>query len=132
MRGLWLAALLAAAPACAEDLPPAPDYFIEGVFDTTTAQTLALSCPDLSFAIQAASVFSGEVMGRMAQAGFDVMSPDGVQVSGFDAGIKALQDAFVARHGLIADPGTDNVCRAGRAEIAAATGIGRFLIDTAQ
>ena len=133
MRAL-AALLLAAAPAwagdapAAADLPEAPDYFVAAVFETTMAQSLSLACPALSFEIREASLYSGEVMGRLAQDGFDTASADGVAVSGFDEKLQALVAPFMARHGLDADTSPENACRAGFAELDAGSAVGRFLM----
>jgi hypothetical protein len=132
MKRLAVAVLLAAAPAAAQDLPPAPDYFVRAVFETTTAQSLALACPTLSFELRAASLHGGEVMARLAQDGFDTSSAQGIAVSGFEEALEALRAPFVARHDLEADPSNENACRAGMAEIAAGTGIARFLLAVGQ
>lgn len=130
MRALMvLAPFVTAAPLWAQDLPPAPGYFVDAVFETTMAQSLALSCPQLSFEIREASLYSGEVMARLNDEGFDTNSPDGVAVSGFNESLSERVEPFLARYGLDTDTSAQNACAAGLAELAADSPVARFLIE---
>ena len=120
---------VAGASALAQDASDsdrqAPAYFVEAVFNTTTAQAIAQACPDLSFHIQAASIHSGAVMAQLEEEGYDITP--GLTMPGFDPQIQVLQEEFLTRTGLREDGSSENACGAGMAEIEAQSGIGQFL-----
>jgi hypothetical protein len=106
---------------------PAPEYYLEALIDTTTAQQLALSCPTLSVDLAAMAEASGVVINRLEVDGFTMTAEQTGMTDSADA-LAARQDAFVAKHGLDT-PSPDLVCAAGKAEIAEGTKMGSFLIE---
>ena len=114
----------------AQEARPAPDYFVDSVMATTTAQQLAVACPTLSFNIIAASRATGPVMERLIEDGFD---PDQLesQMTGFAEAMAARQAAFLARHDLSDGAESEKVCAVGAAEIAEGSDIGSFLTKVA-
>lgn len=124
-------ALLAALPAMAEDLLPAPDYFIVAAMETSTAQLLAVRCPTLSIHLGKASARTEDVLQRLTEDGFEAGALDSRMADPSEA-IAELQRAFIEKHTLQGDVTQDQVCAAGQREIADATGIGTLLIGEAQ
>lgn len=108
---------------------PAPDYYLDVLIATTTAQQLALSCPTLSVNLPAMAEASGAVINRLSEDGFD-MTAEKTGMADASAAIAARQTAFVEKYGLDA-PTEARVCAAGRAEIAAGTVMGSYLIEVA-
>jgi hypothetical protein len=127
MRGLALAAILAAMPAAAQEARPTPDYFAEAVFDMSTAQALARSCTRVSVDPIAAAARSELLLTSLDRDGFSLDAPH-EQMDDPDAAIRALQTAFVERYALD-KPGEERVCDVALAEIAAGSGIGMLLAD---
>lgn len=118
----------AAGAAAAQASRPAPDYFVTGAFETSTAQILALSCPSLSVDLGAMARRSGEVLDRLTADGFTPRTLES-DMSDPAPAIAALQDAFRTRRGLPDGASEAEVCAAGAAEIAEGTGIGALLLE---
>lgn len=120
--------LLFSAQMAQAEPRPAPDYFVDVTFATTTAQALAQSCPRLSFALLGASRASNDVMKRLVADGFDLdalFDEMADPAEEFDA----RRQAFLARHSLEDVATTEAVCAAGLAEIADGSDIGRYLTE---
>lgn len=115
--------------ALADTMRPAPDYFVDMVMATTTAQQLALSCPTYSFELLKASHSSGAVISRLQEDGFDTDLLD-EQMSGFEEALGARQETFLSKYGLD-DPDEVKVCAAADAEFDAETELGTYLIKNA-
>ncbi|UWQ22835.1 DUF5333 domain-containing protein [Jannaschia sp. W003] len=129
MRGIGaLALILAAAPAHAAE--PAPGYFVDAVFETTTAQALARGCAALSVDPIAAARVTEDVLGRLTADGFTPETLAERMDDPADA-IAERQAAFLARHELADGAPEAAVCAAGRAEIAEATPLGALLVEVA-
>ena len=132
-RVAFFVALLIAGPALAQDaaeeveLKPAPDYFVETVVATTTAQQLALSCRALSLNPPVVQQATSEILARLEEDGFDVERADGGMDDPSDR-FTALQQAFLEKHGLSEGIDEASVCRAGLAEINEGTEIGGYLL----
>lgn len=133
LRAVFSVALLIAGPALAQDaaeaveLKPAPDYFVETVVATTTAQQLALSCAALSLNPPVVQQATSEVLSRLEADGFDVGRTDGGMDDPSDR-FTALQQAFLQKHGLREGIDEASVCRAGMAEINEGSEIGSYLL----
>jgi len=111
------------------DLRPAPDFFVDSLVAVTTAQQLARFCTDLSVDPEAVRVGTAEVIERLESDGFDTSRPDGGMLLPQEQ-IITMQDAFADKHGLSEDEVTEDiVCAAGRAEIAAGSTMGRYLVE---
>lgn len=128
--------MISAAPATAQsadaaepELPEAPDWFVEGVVDLTTAQRIALSCRALDVDVEVAQAGSNAIMARLMSEGYDISREDGGMLPTREKFL-ARQMAFMERHemaeGQISE---DMVCAAGRREIAEDSGIGRYLTE---
>lgn len=117
-----------AAPAAAQDLKAAPDYYLDAVMDFTMAEQLARSCAALSVRADVMQARSAEVLARLEADGFDTTRADAGMT---DPTMEILQrqQAFVERHDLPDAPGEAEVCAAGLAEIAAASQMGSFLME---
>ena len=120
--------VLLGAPVAAQETVPAPVYFVEGVFASATAQAVALACPTLSVDPRAAAALSGGILARLTEDGFD---PDNLLQRMEDPApaIAALQDAFLARHGLAEGAASELACAAGEAEIAEESAVGDLLVE---
>lgn len=106
---------------------PAPDYYLEALINTTTAQQLALSCPTLSVDLAVMADASGVVINRLEADGF-TMTAEQTGMSASTDALAARQQVFVTKHGLDT-PTPALVCAAGKAEIAEGTVMGSFLIE---
>ena len=123
------AAMLVATPAAA-DLRPAPDYFIGALIASEVAQAVALNCPVLSVNPSAAQKMSEDVIGWLEADGFDPADPTSEMEDATDR-LRALQASFMDKHQL-AGANSDQVCEAGRREIADGTDIGRLLVEVSE
>ncbi|PWJ12479.1 DUF5333 family protein [Jannaschia seohaensis] len=128
MRLAVAATLALALPAAAEDLRSAPDYFVESVMRTSTANILAVNCAGLSVDLGAISQLSAEILDRLTEDGFTprILAEEMADPS---EAIAVLQDAFLAKHGLATGASEAAVCAAGRAEIAEGSEIGALLLE---
>ncbi|MEP3920988.1 DUF5333 family protein [Ascidiaceihabitans sp.] len=106
---------------------PAPDYYLDALIDTTTAQQLALSCPTLSVNLPRVAQATGDVIARLEEDGFTMTAEQTGMEDATDA-LASRQDAFVTKYGL-QNPSADAVCAAGRAEIQEGTVMGSYLIE---
>lgn len=131
IRASLIALCCMATPGFAQDKLPAPDYFVDTVMATSTAQMLAVSCPTLSIDLARASILSDGVLARLAEDGFE---PDTIEARMEDpsAAVGALQEAFVAKHGLVGQVTAERLCEVGRVEMAEGTGIGSLLMGVSQ
>jgi hypothetical protein len=125
--GAGLVAAAVAGPLAAE---PAPDYFVAGAFETSTAQAIARSCTTLSIDPVASTALTDELLARLAADG---LTPDTIleRMDDPSAEIAVLQAGFLARHGLADGAPEGEVCAAGRREIAEGTPIGALLTPVA-
>ncbi|MEL6609897.1 MAG: DUF5333 family protein [Pseudomonadota bacterium] len=116
-----------AAPARAVE---APDYFVQSIFDATTAEQLAIFCDSVDMDPEGAQAATNALLERLAGDGFDdpAVYPT---FTGVEEGVSTRQDAFVARYALD-DPTGDKVCEAARAEMAAGSGISEYLKEATQ
>jgi len=121
----FTAAALFAGPATAE-LREMPDYFVEALVATSTAQAVALSCPALSVNPIAAVQASDGLLAKLQADGIDVSDPASSFLPGDDK-LAAAQTAFMDKHALDG-AGAEAVCAAGKAEIAEGTSIGALLV----
>jgi hypothetical protein len=131
MRAGFIVVCCAATPVFAQDKVPAPEYFVDTVMATSTAQMLAVSCPTLSVDIARASLLSEGILARLAEDGFE---PDTIEARMQDpsAAVGALQEAFVAKHALVGQVTAERLCEVGRMEMAEGTGIGTLLMGVSQ
>lgn len=130
MRGVALVVLLA-APAAAQELRPAPDYFVETAMETSTANILAVNCPRLSINLGVVAQRSAATLDRLTAEGFTPRILAEEMEDPTEA-IAVLQDAFTARHGLTDGAPEADVCAAGLAEMEAETGIGTLLVEVGE
>lgn len=121
-----VAFMMSAHSAVAADTP-APEYYLDALINTTTAQQLALGCPTLSVNLPQIAKATGEVIARLDEDGF-TMTAEQTGMTDAAEELAVRQDAFVAKHGL-ETPSQKAVCAAGVAEIAANTVMGSYLIE---
>ena len=119
--------ILAGATALAAEERPAPDYFLDAVIEISTAQSLALSCTEVSVNPAAMALATDQLIDRLVADGFDI-NAEGLGMADSSDGLAARQDAFLARHGLANGAGEAAVCAAAEAEMAAQSGIGGLLL----
>ncbi|MDU8945880.1 DUF5333 family protein [Ovoidimarina sediminis] len=122
-----LAAAQDAAPEKDVELRPAPDYFVEAVVASTTAQQIARACEALSLDPPRVQAMTGAVLQRLLDDGFDLERPDGGMKESQDK-FAAEQVKFMAKHGLEGAISSEMICAAGTAEIEEGTAIGALLI----
>lgn len=125
-----LAALLVALPAGAQELRPAPGYFVTAVVEVMAAQQIANGCPALSLDVDAVREGTGALMDRLQSDGFDTSREDAGMLPSREA-FAVEQQAFMDKHGFVEGEITSsNVCAAGRAEIAEGSAIGSYLVES--
>lgn len=126
---LIAAALPAWGPLAAQELRPAPDYYVEALFSLTLAEAIASTCGGLGMDLFAAQTRTMELSEQLAADGFDAREPFSQMIDPAPQ-IRALQAEFLARYPL---QGADEaaVCAAGRSEIQQDTVIGKLLVDAA-
>lgn len=113
--------------AQAQELRPAPDYFLGAVIATEFAQALAVNCPTLSVNPVAAQGMSEDVLNWLEEDGFDRTNPAAEMIDATPR-LRELQARLIAKHQLDG-ANSDQVCAAGRAEMAAKTDIGGLLVE---
>ena len=110
---------------------PAPEYFIQAIIATTTAQALAQACSTLSMNPAAFMTETNKVMAQLEADGFDTTKPyEGM--ADIAPELQRRQEAFLLRHGLEDTPSEETVCAAGEAEIADGSEIGAYLVIVGQ
>ena len=119
-----LSALTALSPQARAE-QKAPDYFIEVMFNTTTAERLAQFCPTVSVNSAYAQRQSEALVSRLSEDGYGDVSTFG-ELAGLEDGVAQMQDDFLARHGL-AGAGVDRVCEVAHAELEDQTSLGAYL-----
>lgn len=117
----------AATSAVSASERPAPEYYLDALIDTTTAQQLALACPTLSVNLPRVAQATGDVIARLEEDGFTMTAEQTGMEDATDA-LASRQNAFVSKYGL-QDPSAEAVCAAGRAEIQEGTVMGSYLIE---
>jgi hypothetical protein len=129
IRAAVIFALCASAVQAADR--PAPDYFVDAVMATTTAKQLALACPQISINLVVVSNDAEVVMSQLKTDGFDT----GQETLGMvdpTQDIAVMQVAFMDKHKLAEGAATETVCAAAKAEIAAGSRIGTYLLEVEQ
>jgi len=121
---------VAGGAAVAEDLRPAPDYYLDAVVTVTAAQSLARSCTAVSVDPLRLAAISDEVLARLAEDGFDPSSPDPTMEDP-SAVLNARLRALFEGHGLSDGVSEAQVCAAARAEMAAESDVGNVLLEVA-
>lgn len=116
-----------ASPVAAQELRPAPDYFVGALIATEFAQALAINCPTLSVNPVVAKAMSENVLNWLEEDGFDRANPAAGMIDATPR-LQELQAKLIERHGL-AGAKSDKVCAAGRAEMADKTDIGNLLVE---
>lgn len=125
--GSIVLAAAVAAGAQAQELRPAPDYFIGALIATEFAQALAVNCPTLSVNPVVAQSMSENVLNWLEEDGFDRNDPASGMIDATPR-LRELQASLIERHQL-AGAGPDRVCAAGRIEMDAKTDIGNLLVE---
>ena len=128
MKHLTFAVALSLAPgmASAEDLRPAPEYYVETLFALTMAEALATSCSTMGMDLLAAGAATGELQDKLEADGFDRDQPFAQMIDPAPA-LRALQEAFLEKHPDLAAPDEAQVCAVARAELEQETRVGRYL-----
>jgi len=114
-----------ATAAAAQELRPAPKYFLETMFAVPMAEQLAAYCVTVDMNFVALSVQYDTVTARLAADGFDAEDPFANMVD-TQVEMEALQTAFLTRHNL-AGADQARVCAAAMTEISEASLIGLLL-----
>lgn len=130
MKTLTPFALLLAltSPLAADELRPAPDYYVETLFALTMAEALATSCPDIGMDLLAAGARTSDLRDELAADGFE---PNALSTQMIDPApaLRDLQAAFLEKHPGLGDPDEASVCGAARAEMAQDTLVGTYLFE---
>ena len=108
----------------------APQYFIDGIFEATTAETLANFCPDVQLNIQQAQAQAEYLLTRLSEDGFGDVSQF-VSLDGIDGGVLELQSQYMEDKGLT---GADQarVCAVAQTEIDDQSAIGAYLVRVSE
>lgn len=127
MIRLVVISLALATPALAADQVPAPAYFVTTVMETSTAQQLALSCPEVSVNPVHMTQRTETVLEQLNADGFTEENLNERMQDPTEA-IAVLQQGFLEKHDLVEGAEVAAVCAAAQAEIAEQSGIGHLLI----
>lgn len=122
---LMIAAM--AAPAWAEELRPAPDYYVEAVFAIQMAEALALDCDAVTVDLFATQARVTEMTEALVADGFDADQPFAQMIDPAPR-LRDMQAAFVGQYGL-EDPDQDALCAAARSEMEKTSPLGALLKD---
>ncbi|WP_147124538.1 DUF5333 family protein [Shimia ponticola] len=122
---IGLSALTALSPQARAE-QQAPDYFVEVMFNTTTAERLAQFCPTVTVNAVHAQLQSEALVNRLTDEGYGDVTSFGT-LAGLEEGVAELQAAFLETHAL-AGAGPDRVCEVAQAEIENATALGAYLM----
>ncbi len=109
------------------ELRPAPDYFVEAVVASTTAQQIARACDTLSLDPPKVQNMTAEILRRLQDDGFDIERADGGMLESQEK-FAAEQVKFMAKHDLQGIISSDMICAAGQIEIEEGTAIGGLLV----
>jgi hypothetical protein len=124
-------ALTMASPLSAEDLRPAPDYYVDTLFAVTMAEALAISCAPMGMDLLAAGSATTELQEQLTADGFDT-DMLATQMIDTSPALLDLQTAFLEKHPDLSEPDEDAVCAAARAELAEETAIGAYLVEAVE
>jgi hypothetical protein len=122
------AALLAAGAAQAQDLKPAPAYYLDAVVAFTAAEALARSCSTVSVDPVQATAESGRLLDQLRADGFDTTRADAGMEDPTEA-LNARLTGLMEKHGLAAGATEAQVCAAARAEMAEGGMLAGFLVE---
>ena len=114
----------------AQELRPAPDYFVGVLFATEFAEAIAANCPELRMNVSVAKTMSENVLIWLEQDGFDKSNPAAEMIDATPR-LRALQERLIEKHQL-AGANAEQVCAAGRAEMTAETDIGNLLVEVSE
>jgi len=120
-----LSALTALSPQARAE-QQAPDYFIEVMFNTTTAERLAQFCQTVTVDTLHAQAQSEALINRLGEDGYGDVTSFGT-LAGLEEGVVAMQTAFLEEYGL-AGAGPERVCEVAEAEIDQGTTLGAYLV----
>lgn len=123
-------ALTMAAPLLADDLRPAPDYYVDTLFSLTMAEALATSCNAVGMDLLAAGATTTELREKLAGDGFDGDQAFSQMIDPGPA-MREMQAAFLEKHPGLSDPSEEIVCAVAAQEIAEETMIGIYLFEGA-
>lgn len=120
--------VLQAGFANAQDLKPAPDYYLDAVVAFTAAETLARSCRTVSVDPVALTNESERILKRLADDGFDTTRPDAGMVDPSEE-LNSRLVALMTDYGLKNGSEEDEVCAAAREVMAESGQISGFLLE---
>lgn len=132
MKKTFIAMLMCSAlPAWADDLRPAPEYFIEAAVAANTALQIVDTCSQID-GNDASFIASTEVvLLRLTEDGFDPTADDlGMADPGEEFAKRSLE--FAEKYDLTEAPTEAKVCAAGFAEMEAGSAIGLFLVKAGE
>ncbi len=130
MKTLSFAALTLAlsAPLAADELRPAPDYYVDALFTLTMAEALATSCTAIGMDLLAAGATTTELREKLSADGFDGDQAFSQMIDPGPA-MREMQAAFLEKHPGLNAPSEEIVCAVAVQEIAEETRIGGFLFE---
>nr|WP_281494201.1 DUF5333 family protein [Jannaschia sp. S6380] len=117
-----------ATPAWAEEVLPAPDYFVDSAMATSTAQVLARSCTRLSVNPVEMTRHGDAVLDALARDGFTAENL-ATRMADPSTQVAVQQRTFLQKHDLTEGASEAEVCVAGLREIAEGTNIGKLLVE---
>ena len=114
--------------SAAQELRPAPDYYLDAVVAFTAAESLAVACSEVSVDLQAVRVASGEILQQLEADGFDTSRPD-AGIEDPSAVLNERLAALMNSHGLSSGADEDAVCAAARAEMSEGGLLAGYLVE---
>lgn len=123
---LPVALSLMTGAAFAEDLRPAPHYYVNTLFALTMAEALATSCSTMGMDLLAAGAATIELQEKLAADGFDRDQPFAQMIDPAPA-LRTLQESFLEKYPNLASPDEAQVCAVAHAELEEGSLVGRYL-----
>lgn len=119
-----LSALTALSPQARAE-QQAPDYFIEVMFNTITAERLTHFCTLVAVDTAHAQAQSEALVNRLSEEGYGDVTTFG-QLPGLEDGVAAMQIEFMTKYDL-QGAGPERVCEVVEAEMTGETSLGAYL-----
>lgn len=115
-RIITVALALLPLGALADELRPAPPYYVDAVAAFSLAEALGQSCSEVSVDLQGVWQISRDLLERLQADGFD---PSGAEAGMTDpsGAVQMRIDALLDEHGLAPGADEETVCAAARAEM---------------
>jgi len=131
INGLIAMATCGVTAASAEELRPAPQYYLDTVIGMSLAEQYAWHCPAVVVNQDAVAAVYGALIQRLGADGFETDAPHEHMALPPQADTDAVITSMLSRNEAAADPEA-SFCGEARAEMKSGTVTGKLLAGTAQ